>query len=188
MAEKAGNKTKILNSLEKCGNFQRTHNFLIQSFHAVLRCQIDAFYESLSADTDKNHLDYLQTLSSKIEKIGEEKSLGEQKSSSEQIAAFIKIQEFISDSPNGYDLHKKFNSFCDSMGEQDDTWHFWREFVTKSMLPYLGLYFSMRSEQWDLRLGSLKIMAPIFMHLTPAITFTSYQIILLKCYAFHHHF
>ena len=147
MAEKAGNKTKILNSLEKCGNFQRTHNFLIQSFHAVLHCQIDAFYESLSADTDKNHLDYLQTLSSKIEKIGEEKSPGEQKSSSEQIAAFIEIQEFISDSPNGDDLHKKFNSFCDSMGEQDDTWHFWREFVTKSMLPYLGLYFSMRSEQ-----------------------------------------
>ena len=34
MAEKAGNKTKILNSLEKCGNFQKTHNFLIQSFHA----------------------------------------------------------------------------------------------------------------------------------------------------------
>ena len=30
------------------------------------------------------------------------------------------------------------------------------------MLPYLGLYFSMRSEQWDLRLGSLKMMAPIF--------------------------
>ena len=162
MAEKAGNKTKVLNSLEKCGNFQRTHNFLIQSFHAVLRCQIDAFYESLSADTDKNHLDYLQTLSSKIEKIGEEKSPGEQKSSNEQIAAFIEIQEFISDSPNGDDLHKKFNSFCDSMGEQDDTWHFWREFVTKSMLPYLGLYFSMCSEQWDLRLGSLKMMAPIF--------------------------
>ena len=101
-------------------------------------------------------------MSSKIEKIGEEKSPGEQKSSSEQIAAFIKIQKFISDSPNGDDLHKKFNSFCDSMGEQNDTWHFWREFLTKSMLPYLGLYFSMRSEQRDLRLGSLKMMAPIF--------------------------
>ena len=34
--------------------------------------------------------------------------------------------------------------------------------MTKSMLPYLGLYASMRSEQWDLRLGSLKMMAPIF--------------------------
>ena len=30
------------------------------------------------------------------------------------------------------------------------------------MLPYLGLYLSMRSEQWGLRLASLKMMAPIF--------------------------
>ena len=74
----------------------------------------------------------------------------------------LKIQKFISDSPNGDDLHKKFNSFCDSMGEQDDNWHFWREFVTKSMLPYLGLHFSMHLEQWDLWLGSLKMMALIF--------------------------
>ena len=38
MAEKASFKTGILNSLEKCGNFQRTHNFLVNSFHAILQC------------------------------------------------------------------------------------------------------------------------------------------------------
>ena len=162
MAERAGMKTKILNSLEKCGNFQRTHNFLIQSFHAILRCQIDAFFENLSADAYTCHLDFLEILSSKIEKICEENSPGEQKSSSEQIEAFNEIQKFMSDSSDCDNLHKDFNSFCNSMAEQDDTWHFWREFVAKSMLPYLGLYLSIRSEQWDLRLASLKMMAPIF--------------------------
>ena len=101
-------------------------------------------------------------MSSKIEKICEEKSPGEQKSSSEQIEAFNEIQKFMSDSSDCDNLHKDFNSFCNSMAEQDDTWHFWREFVAKSMLPYLGLYLSIRSEQWDLRLASLKMMAPIF--------------------------
>ena len=101
-------------------------------------------------------------MSSKIEKICEEKSPGEQKSSSEQIEAFNEIQKFMSDSSDCDNLHKDFNSFCNSIAEQDDTWHFWREFVAKSMLPYLGLYLSIRSEQWDLRLVSLIMMAPIF--------------------------
>ena len=51
MAEKASFKTGILNSLEKCGNFQRTHSFLLNSFHAILRCQIDAFFENMSLDS-----------------------------------------------------------------------------------------------------------------------------------------
>ena len=48
------------------------------------------------------------------------------------------------------------------MSEKDDTWLFWRQFITMSMLLYLGLYMSMQSEDWDLRLASLKMMAPIF--------------------------
>ena len=156
MAENAGNKRKILNSLEKCGNFQRTHNFLIQSFHAILRCQIDAFFESLSADTDKHHSAFLHALSLMFETISKSKS------SHEQIEAFNEIQKFVSVSPDSEALHKSFHAFCQSVCVEDDTWSFWREFVTGSMLPYLGLYLLMRSEQWELRLASLKMMAPIF--------------------------
>ena len=36
MTEKAGLQSKVIISLENCGNFQRTHNFLLQSFHAIL--------------------------------------------------------------------------------------------------------------------------------------------------------
>ena len=141
MAENAGNKTKILNSLEKCGNFQRTHNLLIQSFHAILRCQIDAFFESLSADTDEDHSAFLHTLSLMFETISKSKS------SHEQIEAFNEIQKFVSVSPDSEALHKSFHAFCQSVCVEDDTWSFWREFVTGSMLLYSGLYLSMRSEQ-----------------------------------------
>ena len=72
-----------------------SHNFLIQSFHAILWCQIDAFFENLSADAYTFHLDFVEILSSKIEKVSEEKSPGEQKSSSEQIETFIEIQKFM---------------------------------------------------------------------------------------------
>ena len=141
MAENAGNKTKILNSLEKFGSFQRTHNFLIQSFHAILRCQIDAFFESLSPDTDEHHSAFFHTLSLMFETISKSKS------SHGQIEAFNEIQKFVSVSPDSEALHKSFHAFCQSVCVEDDTCSLWREFVTGSMLPYLGLYLSMRSEQ-----------------------------------------
>ena len=214
MAEKASPKTGILNSLEKCGNFQRTYNFLLNSFHAILRCQIDAFFENMSLDSDQHHLDFLNTLSSKIEALyqpessdeeSDESSDEESNKSSEQTngpshehshnllepnehrnessvsdkqsnkscklsvekiqvqkEAFIEIQSYVSVSSDSDNLHKRFDEFCQSMSEKDDTWLFWRQFITMSVLPYLGLYMSMWSENWDLRLASLKLMAPIF--------------------------
>ena len=79
-----------------------------------------------------------------------------------QKEAFIEIQNYVSVSSDSDNLHKKFNEFCQSVSEKDDTWLFWKQFITVSMLPCLGLYMSMRSEDWDLRLTSLKMMAPIF--------------------------
>ena len=89
-------------------------------------------------------------------------TISKSKSSHEQIEAFNEIQKFVSVSPDSEALHKIFHAFCQSVCVEDDTWSFWREFVTGSMLPYLGLYLSIRSEQWELRLASLKMMAPIF--------------------------
>ena len=79
-----------------------------------------------------------------------------------QKEAFIEIQSYESVSSDSDNLHKRFDEFCQSMSEKDDTWLFWRQFITMSVLPFLGLYMSMWSENWDLRLASLKLMAPIF--------------------------
>ena len=55
MAEKAEIKSKILKSLEACANFQRTHNFLFQSFYAILKCQLEAFFDHLSINGHQNN-------------------------------------------------------------------------------------------------------------------------------------
>lgn len=48
------------------------------------------------------------------------------------------------------------------MAENDPNWMFWHEFVSLNGFSYIALYLSIRSANWDLRLGSLKLMAPIF--------------------------
>ena len=80
----------------------------------------------------------------------------------EQIRTFNELHQFLSLLPDSENLSNKFEAFCQSQCKIDKIWLFWREFITKSMLPYLGLYLSMRSGQWDLRLASLKMMAPVF--------------------------
>ena len=89
-------------------------------------------------------------------------TISSSKSSHEQIEAFNGIQKFVSVLSDSEALQKSFHAFCQSVCVEDDTWSFWSFFVTGSMLPYLRLYLSLRSEQWKLRLASLKMMAPIF--------------------------
>ena len=50
------------------------------------------------------------------------------------------------------------------MANNDDTciWRYWIQFVFEDALPYIGLFLALRSGDWDLRIASLKQMAPVF--------------------------
>ena len=48
------------------------------------------------------------------------------------------------------------------MSGKDDTWKFWSRFVFDDCQPYVALYLAIRSENWSLRIASLKQMAADF--------------------------
>ena len=55
-----------------------------------------------------------------------------------------------------------FTQFIDKCSETNATWRFWSQFVFKDGLAYITLFAAMRSGNWDLRVASLKMIAPIF--------------------------
>lgn len=56
----------------------------------------------------------------------------------------------------------EFERFTQRMASEDDTWRFWVQFVFVDAMAYISLYLSMRSGDWELRMNSIKNMAPLF--------------------------
>ena len=48
------------------------------------------------------------------------------------------------------------------MSSKDTNWKFWVQFVFKDAMAYTGIYLAIRSSNWELRLASIKLMAPVF--------------------------
>ena len=48
------------------------------------------------------------------------------------------------------------------MSKRDDTWKFWSRFVFEDCQPYIGLFIAIRSENWHLRMASVKAMVADF--------------------------
>ena len=65
----------------------------------------------------------------------------------------------------------EFDKFIQKMATKDDTWKFWSQFVFVDAMAYVSLYLAMRSGDWDLRMASMKTMAPLF----TAFDHTTYQ-------------
>lgn len=60
------------------------------------------------------------------------------------------------------DSFTSFNEFVKQKSFEDDTWKYWIQFLFKDCFAYIGLYLAIRGSNWQLRLASLKLMAPLF--------------------------
>ena len=56
----------------------------------------------------------------------------------------------------------EFNKFVAAQAETDDTWRLWSNFVLHDCFSYVGLFLAIRTSNWNLRVSSLKRMAPLF--------------------------
>ena len=59
-------------------------------------------------------------------------------------------------------LKKQFDSFALCMADQDPNWKFWAEFIQLNCFAYIALFCAVWSGNWNLRLGALKLMAPLY--------------------------
>ena len=56
----------------------------------------------------------------------------------------------------------KFQKYLDEKSKESENWRFWTQFVLRDGLAYVGMYLAIRSGNWNLRVGCMKMMAPIF--------------------------
>ena len=136
LAQISGFKGETLTSLEKCSNFKRTHQFLIQVWQALFRAMIKAFLET-------NHHLHLPDI-----EISEDDSL----------CNLLNHAEFLL-RDSGFSC--SFKEFDFSMSDADDVWKFWQRFLFNDCLCYIQLYLAIRCQNWDLRNSALKLMAPV---------------------------
>jgi hypothetical protein len=59
-------------------------------------------------------------------------------------------------------LYDSFHAFLEQRSDSANSWRFWHGFVFQNALAYISLYLSIRGGLWDMRMGSLKEMCPLF--------------------------
>lgn len=145
IAQNSGFRGETLTSLEKCGHFKRTHNFLTQAWQAIYRIMLKAFRDSKTGQTTSNMPD-LQQVSI---------------NTSTDPLIILNISEMI---PEGQEevSYSEFKKFANRMAETDNTWKFWWQFVTQDCLAYVMLHLGIRCSKWNLRVSALKLMVPLF--------------------------
>ena len=58
---------------------------------------------------------------------------------------------------------EEFKKFIEWLANKNKTCMFWVQFVFMDAMAYVGFFLAMRSGDWQLRIASMKLMAPVFM-------------------------
>ena len=144
IAKIAGYRGSTLTSLEKCTNFKRIHNFILQVWEALYTTMLITFIKS----QDKQII--LDDISQLIQ------------SSIEQKLTSMELISKVDDMTSRMGLKDEFFQFIKTQGDTDNTWKFWVDFVFYHCYAYVALFLSVRGSNWNLRNTSLKSMAPVF--------------------------
>ena len=137
----------VLNSIGSCSKFKKSHLFLLRVWEANYRTFLTNF---LSGNTTG------ESISTQIKDlIKQSEQLPDDNASS-----LLKLVKHICEDESK--LKQEFNEYMSQLSSIDDTCKYWAKFIFEDCLPYVGLYVSLRSGNWNLRLASLKQMAALF--------------------------
>ena len=128
--------------IKACSQFKHTHHFILEVWESMYRCMISVYKEQTHSQQHK-----AVDLQNKLVKM-----LSENKHQrlTHEVYSSSRTQQ------------KAFTAFVQRMARTDETWKFWIGFVFNDAMAYVTFFLPMKSGDWDLRLYSLKQMAPIF--------------------------
>lgn len=156
---KLTHKNSTLNNLKTCSNFKRTHRFLLQVYEAIYVHQFKCFLDC------RDGKDESSISNEAFHKIVT--NVVEQVHIQGDFCDYFDIEEFVS--KVHMPLHgclptllDEFNEFCIKMAEKYETFKFWNRFLKEDCFCYIQLWIAMRTGNWNLRLGALKEMGPLF--------------------------
>jgi hypothetical protein len=147
--------------LHSCSNFNRTHEFLLQTHEALLRYQIEQFLRirhkmqtssSSSAFPSETISDLLIECVTTLDRAKDH--------GYSDIKDFLKKQKFMQRMLEG--LESEFEEFRRVNCEKDDTFRFWDNYIHNDCMYYVGLFIAVRCGNWDLRMSCLRDMIPLF--------------------------
>ena len=143
IASNSGFRAETLSSLERCSNFKRTHNFLLQAWESLFLEMVESFInENTSLATTQ---------------VKEQIKVMFEANNDEPIQYLLNVQSILNE-----DVLVVFHHFIKNQASIDDTWKIWMHFVFEDFFSYFCLYISIRTSNWKLRMSSLKNIAPLF--------------------------
>ena len=143
IAEASGYRGVTLTSLEKCSNFKRTHNFIVQLWEAMYRALIIQFIKTNGNSTLMDNVQVM--LQNAIA------------TSKNRLAFMVDLDQLISE-----DIIEEFQAFIDIHSKEDEVFQFWMTFLFTECRAYIYLFLAVRGHNWNLRNASLKAMLPTF--------------------------
>ena len=137
-------------SIQTCGQFKRTHCFILEVWEALYLCMVEK-YMAHTDDIEIDQLELLDILNSAFLKatINDPENA---KTTTERISQSLKQLR----------CYDSFREFLEHQSAKSSTWKFWAQFVFEDAFAYIGLFLSIRSGNWELRNGSIKMMASLY--------------------------
>ncbi len=137
--------------IQSCGQFKRTHTFLLEAWEATYQAMLALYLEAQDHNSS-------QILSHQLREriIQSLHSLSQEDFSKAFNERLANISATIGHSLQG------LKGFLEWLGNKDETRKFWTQFVIEDAMAYLGLFLAISSGDWHLRLASMKLMASVF--------------------------
>ena len=162
LAETSGFRSTTLTSLLSCSNFRLVHNFIVQMGEAVFRTMFAKFMNHREEHSCTSSYETHSITSDDIVNIIAQPLLNASNSASDVIkTALLKVVD-IMETGSLKSFQDEFNGFVDKLAGIDSTWKFWKGFISTDFVAYMSLFTGLRTRDWNLRVASLKQMAPLF--------------------------